>query len=356
MSDGFLSQQIRRNGRNNLILGLLFAVAIATVCELNTRNLYNFFKGPFPISSAEIASLDNPDSRRQFYVAVQSGETFKTGIEEKETVEFFTSHHPFLLTVVGDKLLLVKAPEGAVGRAKFKGALVQLSASVQSRVIARILQKNPELAGQILPVMLDGTYFDWATYTALGLGAVFFVLACILVLNGSKVLADSSAHPIWKTLARHGSPQQVGSQLDAEMRGEGGGQIFGDARLTTNWLVGASTYSTRAARVSDVVWAYQRIVKHYQGFIPVGKSFSVKICARDGRSFEIRQKKDSGVGLLQALKIKTPWIAFGFTPALEALWRKNRVEFISSVDQRKNSSAASPAKSAAQQSKQLVRV
>jgi hypothetical protein len=356
MGDGFLSQQIRRNGRNNLILGLFFAAAIATVCGLNSRNLYNFFRGPFPVSSAEITSLDNPDSRRQFYVTVQGGQTFSTGIEEKETVEFFTSHHPFLLTVVGDKLLLVKAPGGAVDPANFKGALIQPSADLQSRVIALIVKKNPELAGHILPVMLDGTYFDWATYTALGLGAVFFVVACILVLNGAKVLADSSAHPIWKTLAQQGSPQQVGSQLDAEIQNEGGGQVFGDARLTTNWLVGASTFSTQAVRVSDVVWAYQRIVKHYQGFIPVRKSFSVKICARDGRNFEIQQKKDSGVGLLQSLKIKTPWIAFGFTPALESLWRKNRAEFISAVDQRKSSAAASPAKSSAQQTKQLVGV
>ena len=354
MGDGFLSQQTRRNGRNNLILGLFFAAAITTVCGLNARNLYNFFKGPFPISSAEITSMGNPDSRRQFYVTVQAGETFSTGIEEKETVEFFTSHHPFLLAVVGDKLLLVKAPGGAIDSAEFKGALVQPSADVQSRVIALILKKNPELAGHILPVMLDGTYFDWATYTALGMGTVFFVVACILAFNGVKVLADSSAHPIWKTLAQQGSPQQIGSQLDAEIRGEGGGQIFGDARLTSNWLVGASAFSTHAVQLCDVMWAYQRIVKHYQGFIPTHKSISVKICMRHGRGFEIRQKKDSAIGLLQALKVKAPWIAMGFTPALANLWKTKRPEFISSVDQRKNATVVKPAMPPAQKTKELV--
>jgi hypothetical protein len=350
MGDGFLSRQIRRNGRNNLILGLFFITAIAAVCWFNTRNLYNCFKGPFPVSGTEIASLQNPDSLRHFYVTVQGGRTFSTGIEEKETVEFFTSHHPFLITTIGDQLLLIKAPTNAKSATQFKGALVNPSAEVRNRVLAPILKRYPELAGRILPVMLDGTYFGWATYTALGIGAFLLVVGFMLAIQGAKVLADEQAHPIWKTLAQNGSAQQLGIQLDVELRGEGGGQIFGDARLTTNWLVGASAFSTRVARLSDVVWAYQRIVKHYQGFIPTHKTVSVKICTRDGRTFEIPQKKDSGLRLLQALKIKTPWIAMGFTPAQANLWTKNRAELISSVDARKNA----PATPSAQKTKELV--
>jgi hypothetical protein len=354
MGDGFLAKQIRRNGRNNLILGLCFIGAIATICWLNTRNLYNFFKGPFPISGAEVASLQNPNGLRQFYVTVQGERTFTTGIEEKETVEFFTSHHPFLLTKIGDKFLLVKSPEHQKSATIFKGGLVTVSSEVQNRVVGPIVAKNPELSGLILPVMLDGTYFDWATYLALGMAVVVFIAAGALVISGSRILADAGAHPIWKTLSKEGVAQQLGGQLDAEMRSEGGGQEFGAGRLTSNWLVAATTYSTHAVRLTDVAWAYQRIVKHYQGFIPTGKSISVKVFARDGRSFEIPQKKDSGTRLLETLKLKTPWIAMGFTPALEKLWKTKRAEFISSVDQRKNALAKPPA-SPEQRTKELVR-
>ena len=209
MGDGFLSRQIRRNGRNNLILGLFFAVAIAVICWLNTRNLYNFFKGPFPISQTEVAAMNSPNLLRQFYITVPGGPTFTTGIEEKETVEFFTSHHPFLLTRIGDKMLLVKASDRAQDPSNFKGALVEPPADVKSRVLAPILAKNPELNGLILPVMLDETYFDWATYAALGIGALCLVLAGILVVNGAKVLADPAAHAIWKTLAQQGDRKSV---------------------------------------------------------------------------------------------------------------------------------------------------
>jgi len=356
MGDGFLAQQIRRNGRNSVILGLCFAVAIVTICWFNTRNLYNFFKGPFPISSAEVASLQNPSGLRQFYVTVQGERTFTTGIEEKETVEFFTSHHPFLLTKIGDKFLLVKAPEHIPSSKIFKGALVTVSSEVQNRVVGPILSKNPELAGLILPVMLDGTYFDWATYVALGLAVILFIAAGAIVISGTRILADATSHPIWKSLSKEGQAQQLGGQLDAEMRSEGGGQIFGEARLSSNWLVAATTYSTHAVRLIDIVWAYQRIVKHYHGFIPTGKSISVKVFARDGRSFDIPQKKDSGTRLLETLKIKTPWIAMGFTPALEKLWKTKRAEFISSVEQRKNTAAVGLATQPAPKKKELVGV
>jgi len=356
MGEGFLGKAIRRAGRNSILMGLGGLVIMALLFWAEGRYFYNFFHGPFPIDQGSLFSIQNPDARRESFVTVQGDETLETGFEESNTDYLITAHHPILALRAGDRLLLVKVSKDTAAT-QFSGQLTGIPSDVRSQVLSVLEGKHPELKGRFLPVMLDATSYRLNGYIGIVASAVFGLALVWCFWKGLKWSAKPETHPIWKKLGKYGSPQQVGSQLDAELRSEGGGETFGSAHLTTNWLVLSSTYNIEVMRMAEVVWAYPHVVKHYHSGIPTGKSHFVKVFDREGASTMISVKKNVVPNLLQVLQRRAPWAIYGFSPDLDQMWKKRRAEFLLAVDQqkKKNQTTLAETKSATDK-KELVRV
>jgi hypothetical protein len=356
MGEGFLGRGIRRAGRNSILMGLSGLVIIALLFWAEARYFYNFFHGPFSVDQATLLSIQDPDARRESFVTIRGDETLDTGFEESNTDYFITMHHPILAVKAGDRLLLVKASKDT-SASQFSGELTKIPSDVQSQVLSVVEERHPDLKGRFLPVMLDGTSYRSNGYIAILAGAVFGLALIWCLWKGLKWSAKPETHPIWKKLGKFGPAQQVGSQLDAELRSEGGGEIFGSAHLTTNWLVLSSAYNIEVMRMADVVWAYPQVVKHYHSGIPTGKSHFVKVLDRDGASTTISAKKDVAPNLLNSIQRRVPWAIYGFSADLEQMWKKRRVDFLLTVDQqKKKAQTPQTGAKAATEKKELARV
>jgi len=356
MGDGFLEKEIRRVGRNCLLAGLGGLVIISVLFWAEGRYFFNFFHGPFLIDQATLLSIQNPDARRESFVTIKGDETLETGFEESNTDYFITTHHPILALKAGDRLLLVKVSKDTEAT-QFSGDLTGIPSDVRSEVLSVLQQRNPELKDRFLPVMLDATSYRLNGHIGIAAGTLVGLALMWFLWKGLQWRAEPETHPLWKKLGKYGSAQQVGSQLDAELRSEGGGETFGAAHLTTNWLVHSSAFNIEVLRVADVVWAYLQIVKHYHSGIPTGKSHFVKVFDREGASATISTKKKVAPDLLQSIQRRVPWAIYSFSPGLEQMWKKRRAEFLLGVDQEKRKTQASPAQAKpAIDKKELVRV
>ena len=359
MGDGFLGKAIRRAGRNSILVGAIGLLIVALLFWAEKGYFYNFFHGPFPMARATLLSIHDPDSRHESFVTLQADETVETGYEETNTDYFITTHHPILAAKIGDRLLIVKASKD-VDATKLSGELTSIPSDVRSQVLLALEEKNPKLKGRFLPAMLDATNYRVNGYIGIAAGSLFGLALAWCLWKGLRWTSRPETHAVWKKLAKYGPAQQVGSQLDAEFQGEGGGEKFGNAHLTTNWLVHASPYSLEVFRTADLAWAYAHIVKHYHSGIPTGKSHYVKVFDRDGASAMMQVKKNVLPNLLQALQRRAPWATFGFSADLEKMWKQRRGDFLQAVEQRKGrpqgQAVSSPAKAVATDKKELVRV
>jgi hypothetical protein len=356
MGEGLLGNRIRRNGRNCVLLGLGGLLFVVVFFCAEARYLHNFFHGPFPMSQATLLSIQDPATRSDSFVTIQSDETADTGFEESSTDYFITTHHPILMAKIGDHLLLVKVSKDTEA-AQFSGELAGISSDVQTQVLQVLEQKYPGMKGQFLPLMLDATGYRFTGYFAIPAGILFGLGFIWFAGRGMLWLRRPETHPVWQKLGKYGPAKQIGSQVDAEFRSEGAGETFGNAHLTTTWLVDSHAYNIEIIRMADVVWAYLQVVRHYHSGIPTGKSHYVKVFDREGASTIISAKKKTAPDLLQSLQQRVPWAAYGFSADLEQLWKKRRPEFLSSVHQRKGKTqvANAPAKPASDK-KDLVRV
>jgi hypothetical protein len=106
-------------------------------------------------------------------------------------------------------------------------------------------------------------------------------------------------------------------------------------QITTNWLILAAAYKTTVMATKDVVWVYPKVTKHYHNGIPTGKSYSAMIYDSKGQSLEISGKKDFVPKLLESLQRRMPWVLVGFSKELEALWLKEKPQFLQLIEQRR---------------------
>lgn len=341
MTDGFLASSVRRLARNYIIAGFLGLAVVAGFLWLEGRYLYNFFHGPFPIDRSVVLSMHDADSRRQYFVSLAGDETFSTGRQEETTDYFITRHYPILALRIGDNLLLVKT-SGDTSATSFAGALSAIPSDLNEGVVQPLLAKHPELRGRFLPLMLDATSFRSDGYLGLSFAALLSALWTWMLVSGIRWRATPSSHRVYKKLARFGPAQQMEMHFDAQIRANGGGEKVGSATLTPNWMINQRAFALSLMRTADVVWCYQRIIKHYHGFIPTGKTFSILAYDRDGTMAEIAVKKNTAAAALAALRNRVPNALFGYNEALFRMWRKNRAEFIRQVDARAAQAKAAP--------------
>jgi hypothetical protein len=356
MGEGFLGKEIRRVGRNCILAGLGGLVIISVFFWAGGHYFFNLFHGPFPIDRATLLSIQDSNARRESFVTIRGDETLETGFEESNTDYIITTHNPILALKAGDRLLLVKVSKDT-DATQFSGDLTSIPSDVQSQVLAVLQKRHPELKGRFLPVMLDATSYRLNGYLGIAAGTLIGLALVWFLSRGLRWSASPETHPVWKKLGKYGSAQLVGSQLDAELRSEGGGETFGAARLTTNWLVHSSTFKIEVMRTADVVWAYLQVVKHYHSGIPTGKSHFVKVFDREGAAATISAKKKVAPDLLQSIQRRVPWAIYSFSRELEQMWEKRRAEFLLGVEQQKKKTQASPAEAKPViDKKELVRV
>jgi hypothetical protein len=340
MWDNFITRQMKRTNRNLLIAGVVLLAGVAGLTAGYRRYLYNFVLGPFPIQTAELTAIQDPDAPQKYFVRVQGEKVFDTGMylevqdsSKKRTAEFYA-------VKFGERFLVVKASPSDK-QSTYAGALVSLPYELRNGFIARAEAKDTRFLGAFLPFMVDATGFrDSDGIMGVGAGAVMLLLGLYLTWLFIQRRTNPEKHPLMKSLAKYGAPNDVAMQIDSELRSEPASKVASELLVTKNWLIHASMFRTVLMQAREVIWAYQKVTKHYHNGIPTGKSFSTVIRDSRGQSTEIQGKKKTAPDVVNALQQRMPWIIAGFSKELEQAWKNDRAGLTQAVEKRRATLAA----------------
>lgn len=335
MWDDFISRQIRRTNRNLLLLGGAILAITGAILGAGWRDVYNFAFGPFPIENSDLAAISSPDQPKRYFLKVQGEELFSTGMREVDAGNHNNVHAEIVALTVGQRLLLVKAPAGK-HELLYTGTLEAVPAEVQNGVFSQAQKTPAAMKAAVLPFMLNATGFRTTDNWLAALGGILIGgIGLFLTGLATRRIMQPDGHPLLGKLEKYGSLQDVRMRIDSEMRSEGGGEQFGTMRITSNWLIHAAAYKTDVMASRDILWAYPKITKHYHSGIPTGKTYSAILRDSKGQSVEVSGKKDSVPKLLESVQRRMPWVLIGYDKQLEALWLKEKQQFVQLIEQRR---------------------
>ena len=336
----FLDRQIQRTNRNLLLVALILIIAVAAWAVAARRYLYNFFSGPFDVSTAQLVTIQQPDAQFCYFVKVKGDDIADTGVQEIErdgNTGSETVKANFSILVVAEHLLIVKSGPKESGTS-FQGELTEVPADVHNNVITPLLKQHPNASAVLLPFMLDATGFRTDGYVGFAIGVPAFLFACWLIAKVMRRRTDVSVHPAVKTASRYGSLAEISQQLELELQGSP--LKIGSASVTPSWVVLQKTFDLKLCRIPDLIWAYKKVTRHYHYFIPTGKTYEVIMYDRYGQPLQMQAREKKIDEMLKTLADRAPWAAFGYSDEHQKLLRANWGGFVAAVDQRKAGAAA----------------
>lgn len=227
--------------------------------------------------------------------------------ESTNKVESQTVNADYLILVLDDRFLIVKAPHG-VAATRFTGALVDLPSDVRSEVVGQVT--DPEMVKLFLQPMLDATGFRGEGYWTI---AICLPILALAGWNFRKVymrIQDPAIHPIIKSLSRFGSLPEITMKIESELRGDT--EKLGNAKVSQSWIFVSQTFGLSMCRIPEIVWAYKKVTRHYTNFIPTGKSYEAIVFSRYGTPVLAKGKEKKMDRLLEIVASRTPWALLGF--------------------------------------------
>jgi hypothetical protein len=337
MIDESLSKQISRNNRNILMLCSVVIVAVLVIAMFYRQYLRSVVS-PVAIGSAELEYPASSNPYLDTFVRIPAGEPIGTDVEaHAENSERVIAN--IVAVRVGDRYLVAEIPTGNIPQT-ITGKLVNIPQDVQTSLFSDSPGSNPELNARHYPFVLDATAERSENLQEIVILGLIFLVGAVYLAQSLYRIAVPQAHPAMKALWHYGDPSAISAQLAQELRIEGDREKYGEARVTSRWLVQITAFKTDIIRLSDIAWAYPKVVKHYTSFIPTGKTYFVVVHDRHGQRFEVGVAKDSVPVFLRSVERKTPWAIYGFSEPLKKAWEKNRAHFLRNVDSRRQSMSA----------------
>ena len=340
----WVEKEARRANRNLLTVNLIILGVVITTVASGWQFYMNLLLGCQKIEALELAILSSPTQRKRNFVTVHGEKAFRTGYQDVVNhVETGTGRvistdvkDEYIMLKVGERALLVKAPEGPE-KLEYSGELDATTQAVQAGLVKDLSAADPELGKRILPFTLNAADYHegyWA----------FAAIVPLLLLAGwncSKAFrrqSEPQTTPIWRMLSVYGDVEQLSQQVESEE--QGGVTKFGKLRVTRSWLIKKNPFSTWISPIGDLIWAYKKVTKHSVNFIPTGKTYSVVLVGRHRQRVEVQMKEVQVSSLLEGLARSVPWAIFGFDKTVDQAWDKDPAGFVALIDSRRQQSAA----------------
>src|SRR5215472_112643 len=341
-----IAREIGRTNRSLFIVNALLVLGVAGCIVVTARYLTNFVQGPVPMLPSQVTWVENPNSLARYFVSVTGDKIVDSGIRHVERHVNETTNEvlsetvdaDFLILVVDQRLLIVKAPHGAKGM-QFQGALVDLPAEVRSKVVGKV--NDPELVRSFLPVMLDARNFRAQGYWTIAICVPILGLAGWNLRKYYARVRNPNTHPIIVTLGRFGSVPRLAMEIEGELRGQT--EALGTARVTPSWIFISHTFGLLICRIPEIVWAYAKVTRHCKYFIPTGASYAAIIFGRDGRPIQVDGSHMETNRLLEIVASRAPWALMGFSEESSKLVHSNWPGFVAEIDARRAKAAGASA-------------
>ena len=129
-----------------------------------------------------------------------------------------------------------------------------------------------------------------------------------------------------KRMAGYGVTGEALEGFDREYRQAR--ESFGKAELTENWVFSRAVGKTCVLPLREVVWLYEKIVRHYTNGIPSGTTYTIELCFSDKGRLSLTSKRKQAVGALEAIAARCPRALLGHSPEREQAWKKDYTQFV----------------------------
>lgn len=337
MRSNFIYGIIWRANLLRIVLASLGLIAIVLAMSAARNPYINLLTGPFEKTPQDILNITDLKEVQEYYVTITGEEALDTGYyySSKLWGIFETTYDSFIGLVLEDRLLLVRVSGDPTETITYTGALRTISPEIQREVLDDLEREYPELSGIFLPFLLDTSSFVVDVGLPLAAGSIAALAALGLLLYTLLGMNDGKNHPIMRSLAPYGDPEQVAEDIAQELELEHL-ILSKHTHLTRRWLIHRTSTSLAATRIIDIAWMYTGVTQHRTNGIPTGKTFKAFIYDRHGKKIEINGKKEAHViEIIEAVAKRAPWAIMGYTKDIERVWNKDRAQILAAVDERK---------------------
>jgi hypothetical protein len=190
------------------------------------------------------------------------------------------------------------------------------------------------------PYFLDTHSFRSAGYWGLGLGSALLALMSAWAVRAWKRLRAPAAHPLVARVSEWGDPAALSAEIENEAARPW--RTAGTFRIGDRYVVNASFYGLSVLRLSDLLWAYKKVIKKSVNFVPVGKDYQAVLCCAGGTA-EVQAKEDVVDEVLHHAAARAPWAILGHTQEIADAFRKDPAGFVAAVADRRRQCEAAPA-------------
>jgi hypothetical protein len=290
----------------------------------------DLFRNP-PLYGAEELSNHPPKSSRR--VRIEGSKAVDTGIRQytvrskygRETSRTMSAEYSAV--VIGDRLLLVKAPNA--NPLAVAGKLEPLSADLE----ARVTRGDAKLRERFYPLMLDAVQGRGQAWLLTGGLALLTVLGLVFGRRALARLRDPANHPVIARAGTWGDLASISMQLSDDLAG-GATPKLGTCRFTPRHVITDTFYTFDVHRLEDLLWAHKKVTQKRVNGIPAGKTYAAVLHFKDGAVEALGA--ESGVdGTLQRVGADAPWAVYGWSADIEKAFQKERAAFVATVDQRR---------------------
>lgn len=322
MDQTIVAQLIRKNNRVTTATGGILILAALGIATISERFLSNALRGPFPIDNAKLIAIADPAKLDRHFVTIVPDRAVETGYGFTEKGKIVAR---YLILIVNQRALLTKVGADEPILASYSGHLTHYSEIERNKVMAELSVQNPRLIELSLPFVLDSHYrfklFGWILTLILAAAGTIGVVMMALALSRSR---EIRRHPLAKTLAKYGDPDEIAAAIDREAAENG--VEFGDAWVTNNWLVSAKY----AVPLDEIVWIYIYIFNSHGA-----KSYFLNVRDRSGRYRQLKQSQKKVEAMLGEIVRRAPWVIAGYTKELMKLWNRDKAKLYALFDERR---------------------
>lgn len=338
----FINKHVARANRNLLLVNAILFAALLWWAQSSSVYLYNFFFGPFEVDARSLSAISSLASTEKRFVEVNGERAMQTGMQQvSQTKNKYSKkvikeeiRSDYIALVLDKRLLVVKASHGNENQLRFRGFLAPLPSKVEHEVIDELDRQNPGFKSLFFRFMVEESDYRFAGYIGFLISIPLFGLSLWNVNKALRRSNDISKSPIVKSVQRYGDLLSVSSEIDKQINSEH--KTYRKTCVLTDWwFFRARTFGLDLVRFDRIAWVYKKVTRHSVNFIPAGKSYGIVVSTQFGETFEVDMSDRDASDFLNKMISSAPWIVFGYTDELKALWDKQRDKFITGIENRK---------------------
>jgi hypothetical protein len=350
MWGNIIGHHIRRCNRNLFLVNVCVLAALGFWGYTSERYLYNCAVGPLLITQEELFRVSDPTNMLRNFVSISGIQPLETGLQDIEKAEGSPAKvkADYFAAPIQGRLLLIKSPEPRP-TSNYEGALLPVPPNVQSWLQKNLLdEKHRQFHDVFLPYLVDANSFRKQAYICLAFCLPLGLLAAYNVRNAITRMNNIEASPIYQWLCHYDqSPPAVAQMIDQDLKTTGDIHSAGSVQVTTSWLLNKRFFTVDVSHLNEIVWVYQKVTQHSYNLIPTGKSHQVVVSDKWGRTIELtfgrgKIASEKAAALLQVIGTRIPWVVAGYSEELKQEYLKNRPQFVTAVDERRNAFVDQP--------------